>query len=104
MSDRFTAVQGRKVVSRESAEELGNVSHMVVSGEQRRIEWVVVGKRRKARVVDWERLPGLGPDAILVADEKSLREPHSEREKAAATGELELLGRRVLSDLGNLLG
>ncbi len=104
MSDQFTAVLGRKVVSRESAEELGNVSHMIVDAEQRRIVAVTVGKRRKARVVDWEGFTGFGPDAVLVTAESSLREPQDAREQAAASGELELLGRRALSDLGNLLG
>jgi sporulation protein YlmC with PRC-barrel domain len=104
MSDQFTAARGRKVVSRASAEELGNVSHMVVDAEQRRIVAVVVGKRRKARLVEWEGFTGFGPDAVMVADESSLREPRDEREQAAASGELELLGRPVLSDLGNLLG
>jgi len=31
---------------------------------------VVVGKRRKARLIDWQDLSGFGPDAIMVADEK----------------------------------
>jgi sporulation protein YlmC with PRC-barrel domain len=104
VSDRFTSAQGRKVVSRGSAEELGTVSHLVVNGEQRRIVTVVVGKRRKARLVDWPDVSGFGPDAIMVADEKTLREPKDERDQAAASGKLELLGRRALSDLGNRLG
>ncbi len=30
MNDRFSEAVGRKVVSRESAEELGTISHLVV--------------------------------------------------------------------------
>jgi len=104
MSDQFTSARGRKVVSRSSAEELGTVSHLVINGEHQRIATVVVGKRRKARLIDWQDLSGFGPDAIMVADENALREPRDEREQAATAGELELLGRRALSDFGNRLG
>ena len=104
MSDRFTAAQGRKVVSRTTAEELGTVRHLVVDGEQRRIVSVVVGRRRKASLVDWQDLSGFGPDAIMVADEAALRDPVGRHERAAVSGALELRGRRALSDLGNVLG
>jgi uncharacterized protein YrrD len=104
MSDQFTSARGRKVVSRSSAEELGTVSYLVVNGEHQRIATVVVGKRRKARLIDWQDLSGFGPDAIMVAAENALREPRNEREQAAASGELQLLGRRALSDVGNTLG
>lgn len=104
MSDRFTAAKGRKVVSRASAEELGNVRHLLVDTEQRRVLSVVVDRRRNARLVDWENVSGFGADAVMVADEQSLHEPQNDRERAAARGQLELLGRLALSDLGNELG
>jgi uncharacterized protein YrrD len=104
MSDRFTAAEGRKVVSRASAEELGNVTRFVVDAKQRRIVSLVIGKRRNARLVNWESLSGFGADAVMVTDEESLHEPQDDHEQAAANGDLELLGRRALSHLGNELG
>jgi uncharacterized protein YrrD len=104
MSDRFTAARGRKVISRASAEELGSVSHLVLDSENRRIALVVIGKRRKARVVSWEDLSGFGADAVMVGQDEALRDPRDDREQAAAKGDLELLARRALSDLGNELG
>jgi sporulation protein YlmC with PRC-barrel domain len=104
MSDRFTAAQGRKAISRASAEELGSVSRLVVDSKNRRIALVVIGKRRKARVVKWEDLSGFGADAVMVGQDEALHEPQDDREQAAAKGDLELLGRRVLNDLGNELG
>jgi uncharacterized protein YrrD len=104
VSDRFTAAQGRKVVSRASAKELGNVEHLLVDTAQRRVASVVVGKRRKARLVNWEGVSGFGADAVMIADEESLHEPQNEREQAAVRGQLELLDRRALSDLGNEMG
>jgi uncharacterized protein YrrD len=104
MSDRFTAVSGRRVVSRTSAEQLGELAHVVVDVNLRRVAFLVVGKRRKALLVAWEHVSGFGPDAIMVTDEGALYAPRDDRERAAAEGNLELVGRRALSDMGNDLG
>jgi len=104
MNDRFSEAVGRKVVSRETAEELGTVSHLVVDAGTKRVTGLVVGKRRRARLVDWARLSGMGPDAAIVEADDVLHEPADDRERAAAGGKLELLGKRVLEETGNELG
>ena len=104
MNDRFSDAVGRKVVSRESAEELGTISHLVVDPATRRVTSLVVGKRRRARGVEWGRLSGMGPDAAIVEADDALHEPADDREHAAAGGKLELLGKRVLEETGNELG
>ena len=58
MSDRFAAASGRKVVSRKSAEGLGTVAHIVVDVKRRQVASLVVGKGRKALLVDWEHVSG----------------------------------------------
>ena len=63
MSDRFTAASGRSVVSRTSAEQLGELAHVVVDANLRRVALLVVGKRRKALLVAWDQVSGFGPDA-----------------------------------------
>ena len=104
MSDRFSAAIGRKVVSRQSAEQLGNVTHLLVDATSRRVVALTVGKGRRARLVDWSRLSGLGPDAAIVDAEDAVREPADEREQAAAQGKLELLGKRAMQETGQELG
>lgn len=104
MTERFSAATGRKVVSRASADELGTVSHLVVDARARRITAVVVGKGRRARLVEWEHLTGFGPDAIMVVDEQALREAVDDRERAALEGKLGLIGKRALGELGTELG
>jgi sporulation protein YlmC with PRC-barrel domain len=104
MSDRFSAAVGRKVVSRASAEEFDKISHLVVDATSRHIVAVVVGKRRRARLIDWNRLTGMGPDAAIVESDDALREPADERESAAVAGKLEMLDKRVLQETGNELG
>jgi sporulation protein YlmC with PRC-barrel domain len=104
MSERFAAVPGRKIVSRTSAEELGNLAHLVVDVKRRQVGSLVVGKGRKALVIDWDQVSGFGPGAVMVADESALHPPSGDREHAAASGKLELAGKRALSDMGNDLG
>ena len=104
MSDSFRQAAGRKVVSRASARDLGAVNHLLVDAEQRRIAAVVVGRGRSAQVVDWAHVSGFGRDAVMVSDEAALRSPVDDRERAAADGKLELVGRRALTERGNELG
>jgi sporulation protein YlmC with PRC-barrel domain len=104
VSDSFQSSAGRKVVSRSSAKELGSVSHLLVDAGQRRVAAVIIGRGKKAQLVDWAQLSGFGPDAVMVTDEGALRSPSDDREQAAAAGKLELLGKRTLSERGNELG
>jgi uncharacterized protein YrrD len=104
MSDGFKAADGRKVVSRASAEELGNITHLVLDTERRSVAHVIIGKRKDARIFDWDSVSGFGADAVIVSGEEALREPVNDFERELAKGKLDPVGRRVLSDLGNELG
>jgi hypothetical protein len=55
-------------------------------------------------VIDWAQVTGFGADAVMVVGDDAARAPAGERELAATRGELDLLGRRVLSDRGDELG
>src|SRR5271165_7109967 len=98
MSDSFTAVSGRKVISQGSAEELGKVAHVVVDVKRHTVASLIVGTGRKALILDWDQIGGLGPDAVMIGDESALHEPRDGVEKAAADGKLELIGKRALND------
>jgi sporulation protein YlmC with PRC-barrel domain len=104
MSERFAAAVGRKLVSRASAEELGELTHLVVDVKHGKVSSLVVGKGRKAVLVDWDQVTGFGPDAVMVTDDGALHEPRDDHESAAVDGKLELIGKRVLSDKGEGLG
>jgi uncharacterized protein YrrD len=104
MSASYRQAVGRKVISRASANQLGTLSHLLLTSDCRHVAAVIVGKGKKAKLVDWAALTGFGADAVMVNDEAALRPPADSREEAAAAGKLDLLGRRALSETGNELG
>jgi uncharacterized protein YrrD len=104
MSESVRGAIGRKVVSRATAHQLGTVAHLLLSADGRQVAAIVVGKGKKAQLIDWAALTGFGADAVMVGDESALRPPADDRERAAAAGKLEVVGRRTLSELGNELG
>jgi len=104
MTDSFRRAHGRKVISRGSAQALGTVSHLLIDAQRRDVAAVVIGRGKKARLVDWAQVSGFGPDAVMVGDDGALRPPADDRERAAGDGKLELVGKRVLTDRGHELG
>jgi uncharacterized protein YrrD len=104
MSDSFRQAAGRKVISRTSAQEVGQVAHLLVDAGQRRITALIIGRGRKAHLVDWSAITGFGPDAIMVGDDAAVRPAADDRERAAVDGKLELVGKRALTERGNGLG
>jgi uncharacterized protein YrrD len=104
MSDSFRQANGRKVISRASARGLGAVSHLLVDATSHRIAAIIVGRGKRARVVEWGQLSSFGPDAVMVADEVSLHPPADDRERAGADGKLEMVGKRAITERGNALG
>lgn len=102
---RLTDALGTTVLSRDDAEVLGRVRHLVVDLDTRRIAALHIdGRRKKALLVDWDALSGFGPDAVVVGPGDALRGPADDRELAMVSGDLDWIGRRVLTDQGNDVG
>ena len=102
---RLSEADGRPVLSRESAERIGELRHVVVDAPGRRITALhVAGGRRKAMMVGWDDVVGFGPDGIVVSGDGALRPPGDDRERAVAGGHLDLDGRLVLDDRGDAQG
>ncbi len=104
MSESFRSAVGRKVVSRATAHQLGVVDRLLTTPDCHQVASVIIGRGKKAQLVDWAQLSGFGADAVMVTDESALRPPGDDREQRAANGKGELFGSRVLSELGNELG
>lgn len=102
---RLSEADGRRVISRASAETVGELKHVVVDVGARSIRALhVAGGRRSAQLVDWADISGFGPDGIVVAGESATHPPRDAREKAVVAGHLDLDRRLVLDDGGRALG
>ena len=104
MSTTFRSSIGKKVIGLESAYEFGVVNHFLLDLDPPRIVALITGKGRGARLVPWQAVNGVGPDAIMVGGETFGRAPADDRERAGANGDLEVVGKLTLSEWGNELG
>lgn len=95
---------GRRVVSRATADEVGQLHHVVIDTTGPAVVALVIGSGKKALVVDWSALSGFGPDAVMITDESALRPPEGPIEVATANHHRDLLKARALGADGFLLG
>ena len=100
---QLTTTLGEKVVSKTSAETLGTVDGVVVDVSDRRLKAVRLGKGRKAKLISWDALSGVGSAAVIVEGDDALRDP-AEPEQRQASGDVAVIGALVLSDAGNAQG
>ena len=105
MTLHFAQSRHTPVYSKASADEVGRVVRYLVDAASSRITAVHVGgRRRKALLADWSHIVGFGPDAVVVDTEDSLRNPEDDHEQRVVAGDLDLFGRRVLTDSGHQIG
>lgn len=100
----LNALIGLPVVSRVSAETVGHLIAPVLDVPSRRVvAWQVV-KGRHPLVAENATLAGIGQAAAMLDEHGTLREPTSAEELATVHGHHILLGARVLTDAGDVLG
>ena len=90
----LSELRGRRVVSRSSAETLGDVSDVLLSPTPWTVSALVLGKGRKAQAIAWPQIVGIGPDAVVVTDDDA---PSEQTDRSP-------MGRLALSELGNAAG
>ncbi len=95
---------GRTVLGRDTAEQLGELRHVVVDPSGAKVVALVVRSGRNDKLVAWDDVTGFGPDAILVGATSAVRDPGSDAEKADAGGRRDPLGKRLLNDQGTSAG
>jgi uncharacterized protein YrrD len=91
----LSELRGRRVVSRASAETLGEVNDLLLSPDPWTVCALIVGKGRKAQTVGWPQIVGIGPDAVVVTDDDAAGERPDARSP---------IGRLALGELGNAAG
>ncbi len=102
---RFRDALRRPVVGQDSAERLGELRryHLdLATARLDRLEVAVEGGG--AQILDWSAIVGFGADAVIIPSPAALRVPAGDEEGRLIAGDLDLEGKRVLTDDGDLLG
>jgi uncharacterized protein YrrD len=93
------------VVVEDTAEQTGEVTGFVVDPDHATVHALHVGgKHASARFVSWEDIAAFGADAVIVKGSTSVHDSSDDHEQRSANGELEMLDKRVLTDVGDELG
>ena len=104
MSQSFRAAEGRKVIAKTTAEEIGKVKSFVVDTTASRVTALQIGGRGgSAELVDWANVNAFGDDAVIVEGADVARAP-DDREKEAVKGDIRARGTKVLTTAGYDVG
>jgi uncharacterized protein YrrD len=103
---RIREALGRRVVARDTAEEIGQVRQVII-GRDARITAITTGPFKLGPDgpgwLDWSSIVGFGPDAVVAATALSVRRLASDEELAAISGG-GLLDRPLMTDAGDIVG
>ena len=97
----MNAMIGQPVIAIDTAEEIGDVKHFVVSADVSRVERLHIdGRKKNALFAEWSDLESFGSDRVMVTAADASAGSDDERDLDAAKGNIELLGSRVLDTAG----
>lgn len=101
----FSQARKHDVVNIANATRVARVDGFVVRPGPARVALLRLGKvSGPGTLLAWEDLQGFGPDAVTVADDAVFRPARDALEQRAENNELEILGKRVLTERGTDLG
>lgn len=96
---------GRPVLSLESANELGRVHDLIVDPLEGQLAGLSIQRLDQSyALVDNHEIHSIGPDAVMIDDEESLTLPEQSTIKALPQAKHELIGVKVITESGQLLG
>lgn len=95
------SMEGHDVIALDSAEDIGEVKHFVVSQDASHIERLHIdGRRNKALFAEWADLESFGDDKVIVKHADAAAQSDDGRDLQAAKGTIEILDARVLDTAG----
>ncbi|HEY6422406.1 MAG TPA: PRC-barrel domain-containing protein [Pseudonocardiaceae bacterium] len=101
----FSQARKHEVVNTATATKVARVDGFVVLPGPARVALLRLGKVSGAgTLLAWEDLQGFGPDAVTVASDSVIRPARDALEQRAEDNDLEVLGKRVLTERGMDLG
>lgn len=97
----FSQARKRDVVNTATATRVARVDGFVVLPGPARVALLRLGKVSGAgTLLAWDDLQSFGPDAVTVATDAAIRPARDAWEQRAEDNDLEILGKRVLTERG----
>jgi uncharacterized protein YrrD len=101
----FSQARKRDVVNTATATRVARVDGFIVLPGPARVALLRLGKVKGAgTLLAWEDLQGFGPDAVTVVTDAVIRPARDALEQRAENNDLEILGKRILTERGMELG
>lgn len=101
----FSQARKRDVVNTATATRVARVDGFVVLPGPARVALLRLGKVKGAgTLLGWDDVQGFGPDAVTVSTDAVIRPARDALEQRAENSDLEILGKRVLTERGTELG
>lgn len=101
----FSQARKRDVVNTATATRVARVDGFVVLTGPARVALLRLGKVKGAgTLLGWDDVQGFGPDAVTVSTDAVIRPARDALEQRAENSDLEILGKRVLTERGTELG
>ncbi|MGB6162965.1 MAG: PRC-barrel domain-containing protein [Pseudonocardiaceae bacterium] len=101
----FSQARKRNVVNTTTATRVARVDGFVVLPGPARVALLRLGKVSGAgTLLAWDDVQGFGPDAVTVATDAVIRPARDAVEQRAEDNDLEIMGKRVLTEQGMELG
>lgn len=95
------SMEGQTVIALDTADDIGDVRHFVVSRDASHIERLHIdGRKKNAMFTEWRDLESFGADKVIVKRADAASQSDDERDLDAAKGDIEILGARVLDTAG----
>ena len=102
MTINFDDLRHRPILDISTATTIGRVEHLVIDPSDSSVQALTIGKAQdNATVLPWSGINAIGPDAVTVDTTGQLRAPESELEQRATSGDVDPIGKMVLSDDGD---
>lgn len=102
---RWSQLVGQRVIARSSGQLLGSMRRLLLDPEVPAVTAAQLeGGPSGQSMLDWSALASIGPEGVAVEAADSAREPRTERERQLMAGRFEILGKLLLTELGDSLG
>ncbi len=102
MRTNLDDLRHRPILDLSTATTIGRAEHAVIDVEQRTVVALALAKvEGDATILPWDSIRSIGADAITVDNGDLLRAPAGELEQRTASGSLDPIAKKVLSDAGD---